>query len=238
MIGIGTKIEEVVKMDNNIINFFNKEKIDFCCNGYKNISDVADEKNIDPNELLEKIKRNIDFNNSTEETVVDLEDFKNLSLEDMIDSLIIDHHNKERDLLFEIDPLLNKILSVHYSNHGQDLMKLHYIFSDLKKELEEHFIKEEKQTFPLMLENKNPSIEIIKKIEDLESDHEKAGNLIKEMIDLTDWFTVPEDGCTTYRLTFDLLDKLVKDVFVHIFKENSIMFENYTESEKNNEKAN
>ena len=31
VISIETKIEEVVKMDNNIINFFNKEKIDFCC---------------------------------------------------------------------------------------------------------------------------------------------------------------------------------------------------------------
>ena len=30
MIGIDTKIEDLVKTDTNIIDFFNKEKIDFC----------------------------------------------------------------------------------------------------------------------------------------------------------------------------------------------------------------
>lgn len=111
-------------------------------------------------------------------------------------------------------------------------MKLHSLFSDLKKELEEHFILEEEETFPLMLENENPSPEIIKKVEDLEADHEKAGDLIKEMIELTNWFEAPADGCNTYKYTYDLLEKLVKDVFVHIFKENSIMFEMYAKREE------
>ena len=226
MINTKTKIEDIVKIDNKMMEFFNQEKIDFCCNGHKTIEEVAQEKKLDSNNLLKSIENNIEFDNSKKEGI-DLEDFKALSIEEMVDSLIIDHHKKERDLLFEIDPLLNKILSVHYSNHGQELMKLHSLFADLKKELEEHFIKEEEITFPLMLENKSPSPATIKKVEELESDHEKAGNIIKEMIDLTDWFTAPEDACNTYKYTFELLEKLVKDVFVHIFKENSIMFEKY-----------
>lgn len=226
MINTKTKIEDIVKIDSSMMEFFNKEKIDFCCNGHKTIEEVAQEKKLDSNNLLKSIEKNMDFDNSKKEGM-DLEDFKALSIEEMVDSLIIDHHKKERDLLFEIDPLLNKILSVHYSRHGQELMRLHSLFADLKKDLEEHFVKEEEITFPLMLENKNPSLETIKKVEELESDHEKAGNIIKEMIDLTDWFTAPEDACNTYKYTFELLEKLVKDVFVHIFKENSIMFEKY-----------
>ena len=210
-----------------MIDFFNKEKIDFCCNGHMTVEEVAKEKNIDANDLAKKLQGAIKSDNSDTEDIMNLDDFKNLDIKEMIYSLIIDHHKKERDLLFEIDPLLNKILSVHYSRHGQELMRLHSLFADLKKDLEEHFVKEEEITFPLMLENKNPSLETIKKVEELESDHEKAGNIIKEMIDLTDWFTAPEDACNTYKYTFELLEKLVKDVFVHIFKENSIMFEKY-----------
>ncbi|MCD1146538.1 DUF542 domain-containing protein [Peptoniphilus sp. KCTC 25270] len=232
MINTNTKIEDIVKLDNAIMDFFNKEKIDFCCNGHMTIEEVAGEKNISPQDLLEKIEKNMDANNFREKEGLDLEKFKDLSLKEMVASLIVDHHNKERDLLFEIDPLLNKILSVHYNHHGKELMKLHSLFADLKKELEEHFVKEEEVTFPLMLKNENPSPEIIKKVEDLEVDHEKAGSIIKEMIDLTSWFKVPEDGCNTYEYTFNLLEKLVKDVFVHIFKENSIMFEKYIESEE------
>ncbi|MDO5027630.1 MAG: DUF542 domain-containing protein [Bacillota bacterium] len=231
MINIDTRIEEIVKIDNKMMDFFNDQKIDFCCQGYKTIKEVAEDKAINPSKLLDLIGENIDLASKKEEAAaVDLEEFKAMTMEEMIDSIIIDHHQRERDLLFEIDPVLNKIFSVHYSHHGQELLKLHSLFADLKKELEEHFVKEEEVTFPLMLANKNPSQAIIKKVEDLETDHEKAGQIIKEMIDLTDWFKVPEDGCNTYSYTFELLEKLVKDVFVHIFKENSILFEKYKES--------
>ncbi len=230
MIGINTKIEDIVKTDNSMIDFFNKEKIDFCCNGHMTVEEVAKEKNIDANDLAKKIQGAIKSDNSDTEDIMNLDDFKNLDIKEMIDSLIIDHHKRERDLLFEIDPLLNKILSVHFTHHGEELMKLHSLFADLKKELEEHFVKEEEITFPLMLENESPSQEVIKKVEELETDHEEAGDIIKEMIELTDWFNPPEDACRTYVHTFNLLEKLVKDVFIHIFKENSIMFEKYREN--------
>lgn len=230
MIVINTKIEDIVKTDNSMIDFFNKEKIDFCCNGHMTVEEVAKEKNIDANDLAKKIQGAIKSDNSDTEGIMNLDDFKNLDIKEMIDSLIIDHHKRERDLLFEIDPLLNKILSVHFAHHGEELMKLHSLFADLKKELEEHFVKEEEITFPLMLENKSPSQEVIKKVEELETDHEEAGDIIKEMIELTDWFNPPEDACRTYVHTFNLLEKLVKDVFIHIFKENSIMFEKYREN--------
>lgn len=230
MIVINTKIEDIVKTDNSMIDFFNKEKIDFCCNGHMTVEEVAKEKNIDANDLAKKIQRAIKSDNSDTEDIINLDDFKNLDIKEMIDSLIIDHHKRERDLLFEIDPLLNKILSVHFAHHGEELMKLHSLFADLKKELEEHFVKEEEITFPLMLENESPSQEVIEKVEELETDHEAAGDIIKEMIELTDWFNPPEDACRTYVHTFNLLEKLVKDVFIHIFKENSIMFEKYREN--------
>lgn len=194
------------------------------------VEEVAKEKNIDANDLAKKIQGAIKSDNSDTEGIMNLDDFKNLDIKEMIDSLIIDHHKRERDLLFEIDPLLNKILSVHFAHHGEELMKLHSLFADLKKELEEHFVKEEEITFPLMLENESPSQEVIKKVEELETDHEEAGDIIKEMIELTDWFNPPEDACRTYVHTFNLLEKLVKDVFIHIFKENSIMFEKYREN--------
>lgn len=230
MIGINTKIEDLVKADTNMIDFFNKEKIDFCCNGHMTVEEVAKEKNIDANDLAKKIQGAIKSDNSDTEDIMNLDDFKNLDIKEMIDSLIIDHHKRERDLLFEIDPLLNKILSVHFAHHGEELMKLHSLFADLKKELEEHFVKEEEITFPLMLENESPSQEVIKKVEELETDHEEAGDIIKEMIELTDWFNPPEDACRTYVHTFNLLEKIVKDVFIHIFKENSMMFEKYREN--------
>lgn len=226
MITKNTKIEDIVKIDDRMMDFFNENRIDYCCNGYMTLEEVAETKNVDEETLLGSIEKQLDLLklDINTDSKISIDDFKKLSVEEMINSITDEHHVKEREMLFEIDKILNKILKVHFKNHGEELLKLHKMFGELKTELEEHFVKEEMITFPLMIENKNPSEDTIKKIEELESDHEKAGDIIKKMISLTDSFTVPEDGCKTYEKTFKELDKLTKDIFVHIFKENSILF--------------
>lgn len=239
MINSKTKIEEIVKIDSKMMEIFNRNKIDYCCNGHLTIEEVAKEKKMNPDDLIKLVEENIKYGGENQVDEYDnIEEFKSLDIDQMVDSIIKNHHEKERSLLFEIDPNLNKIMLVHYEHHGEELLKLHSLFEDLKKELEEHFVKEEKMTFPLMLENKNPNQEIIEKVHELETDHEKAGDLIKEMIDLTNWFEIPADGCNTYKFTFNKLETLVKDIFVHIFKENSILFKKFTESEEIDEKEN
>lgn len=226
MITLNTKIEDIVKNEVKMIEFFNKKRIDYCCNGFLTIDEVSKEKNIDPDDLINEIKNQLDFlhSNKHEQSNIDLDSFESLNVNLMIDSIIKQHHSKEREFLFIIDKLLNKILLVHFDNHGQELLKLHTLFGALKTELEEHFIKEEKITFPLIINNPNPDKDTLCQIESLERDHDKAGNLINSMIELTDYFTPPADACNTYKNTFETLNDLAKDVFVHIFKENSILF--------------
>lgn len=48
MLNLKTKLEDIVKEDNRIINFFNDERIDYCCHGYRTIEETAIEKNEDP----------------------------------------------------------------------------------------------------------------------------------------------------------------------------------------------
>lgn len=231
MIDKNTKIEDLVKEESKMMDYFNNKRIDYCCNGFFTIEEVAKEKNIETDKLVSDIKEQFKLFKSSGEskTGIDLEDFKKLNIKPMIDSILKDHHENERELLYSIDKSLNKILIVHFDSHGEELLELHKLFGALKTELEAHFVKEEKITFPLILEHSKPSQEIINQIDDLETEHEKAGDIIKEMIELTDDFTPPADGCNTYRKTFTDLNTLTKDVFIHIFKENSIMFEKYKE---------
>lgn len=59
------------------------------------------------------------------------------------------HHVTEREMMGQIDQLLNKILIVHYPHHGEELTRVHSLFSRAKADLEEHFAKEERLVFPL-----------------------------------------------------------------------------------------
>lgn len=149
-----------------------------------------------------------------------------MTIPQLIDYLMDTHHVKERQLLAEIDELINKVLVVHYEHHQEQLIPLHGLFSDLRKELQQHFAKEEKLVFPYMLEHfagdKN-----LNYVRALENEHEAAGELIKEITACTNNFTPPEDGCTSYRLVFQKLEELIKDVYLHIFIENSLLFEKY-----------
>lgn len=128
--------------------------------------------------------------------------------------------------MLELDSLINKIMVVHYENHANQLVELHKLFGNLKTELEEHFVKEEKLIFPLV-EDASPSQEIINYINELEADHDAAGEIIKSIQKVTNGFSAPQDACMTYRRTFDLLNDFVEDIFIHIFKENSILFPEY-----------
>ena len=53
--------------------------------------------------------------------------------------------------------------------------------------------------------------------------------MIKEMQRLTNDYTVPQDACVTYERTFNLIKEFTEDIFVHVFKENSIVFPEYEE---------
>lgn len=147
-----------------------------------------------------------------------------------MENIVDTHHDYTKRELKEIDALLSKILKVHFGHHGEELLKVHRLFGLLKIELEEHLIKEEENLFPLMKEyevtkDENVKREIDKFIKEIEDEHDKAGDILKELEKITRDFKAPEDACTSYRLTYDKIHSLEKDLFIHIYKENSVLFD-------------
>ena len=135
-------------------------------------------------------------------------------------------------LLKEIDPLMVKVFRVHFSHDPELLMKVHSLFGKLKCELEEHLLKEENILFPLMIKydqakDKEEKTEIEEDIRIIVNEHEAAGDILKELAEVTDDYKVPEWGCISFKLLYDYLHDLEKDLFIHIHKENNILFPRY-----------
>jgi regulator of cell morphogenesis and NO signaling len=61
-------------------------------------------------------------------------------------------------------------------------------------------------------------------LEVLESEHEKAGELMFEIEALTNNFTPPEDACASYRVLFQNLEGFQNDLHKHVHLENNILF--------------
>ncbi len=222
------KINDVVKAYPKSIEIFNDFHIDYCCGGNDTLEDAIKELGIEVKSFIEVLNKKLvnQENKSHENQTLDIDRLMKMSIQELINYIIDTHHLKERNLLAEIDELINKVFFVHYEHHQEQLIPLHTLFSDLRKELQQHFVKEEKLVFPYMLKNSrgDKSIDYVKSLED---EHDAAGNLIKEITACTNEFTAPEDGCASYRVLFQKLYELIKDVYIHIFIENSLLFKKY-----------
>ena len=214
MITKDMKIEEAVKQNPDIVDVLGECKIDFCCGGWEILSDAAVKSGLDPDELVARLNSYTRMDKAT-----DWRQALALAKNELIDYIVITHHRFEQQLLNEIEPLLAKILYVHYRSHKESLAPIYQTFMQLKGELMPHFAQEEKVDFPMAGQSENFDWS------DLRDDHEQVGELLKKLARLTNDFIPPEDACTTYRRAFAKLHELVDDIHLHVFLENSVLFE-------------
>ena len=180
----------------------------------------------DNEEIIEKL------NNEYEKFVKTNSEYKDWRKErptDLIRHIVQTHHEFTKKQIKEIDTILFKVLKVHFKLHSEELLKVHRYFGSLKTELEEHLVKEEEILFPLIekyekTRGDNILFEINQLTKGTEEEHEAAGNILKELENVTRDFEAPEGACTSFKLVYTKLHDLEKDLFIHIYLENSVLF--------------
>lgn len=221
-----TELGELVTFFPAITLRLNELHIDYCCQGDRSLESAITEAGLTLDFITEVQNAYSNYLARPDQG----QPVSELSDEELIDLILDTHHLSERALWKELDKLVNLIMLVHYE-HGKDLMlKIHRSFSQLKMELEEHFAKEEQELFPAMLkEDKTPEelAAIRSLISELEGEHDGAGKIIKGLIQVTNDFNPPEYACPTVKDVYQKLHELVDDVFLHIAKENSVLFKRY-----------
>lgn len=218
-------VGEIVTKFPKASDIFKSYRIDFCCGGNRPLIDAINEKNLSADEVLDKLNTLYDETVALNETRVDWE---NISDRELIDHIIHKHHSYLNEELPSLTPYVTRLLRVHGAAQPH-LAQIHRLFNELKVELEQHLIQEETEDFPLILEiEQNRTDENIAKlkkvVENLESDHNHAGDLLKEIREVTNNFTPPENACGTYRLVYQRLEDLESNMFEHIHLENNILF--------------
>ncbi|XZH06872.1 iron-sulfur cluster repair di-iron protein [Clostridium perfringens] len=220
---------EVVTVYPAVVKKFNDMELDYCCGGSKSLEVALKEKGVDVDKFVEDLNKEFNefkFENSQ------YVDWRGKSSEELISHIVETHHGETFRLLREIDPLMVKVFRVHFSHDPELLMKVHSLFGKLKCELEEHLLKEENILFPLMIKydkakDEKEKKEIEEDIRIIVNEHEAAGDILKELAEVTDDYKVPEWGCISFKLLYDYLHDLEKDLFIHIHKENNILFPRY-----------
>lgn len=207
---------------------FYKYNIDFCCGGDRPLSLAISTQGLEEKAIIEELNTKYQ---GFEENNEKFTDWAKESPSKLIEYVVNNHHAYLNVELPKISKLLLKILGVHGKHHGE-LFKVHRLFNNLRTELEEHLVKEEEFLFPLIIQYEKGKDEkvrsaALKLIDEIEQEHTGAGDIIKELREITDHYSTPKDGCGTFDLTYKKLLELEVDLFQHIHLENNILFNNF-----------
>lgn len=214
---------------------FKEYKVDYCCGGYRTVLEAAalEKYGFNEKEVIEKVNNLYEEyqKNSSKD-----KDYREVPTNELVDHIVNDHHGYLWAELPKISRLTTTILRVHGPNHPE-LAKVHKLFHTVKMELEGHLAKEESIQYPaiekfLASNSKNDLENAVNIIDELETEHTNAGEILRELREVTNDYALPEDACGTYEMTYSKLQEMEGDLFQHIHLENNILFPRLRELNK------
>ncbi len=218
-------VGELVREVPSRARVFESMKIDYCCGGKIPLADACAKKKIDPISVVEQLQQ-CDAKLADDRTV----DADAMSLTDLANHIESTHHAYLRAELPRLDFMTEKVARVHGDKEPR-LLQTRKAFVAIKAELEPHMMKEEKILFPMVrqLEASTERQElhcgsIANPIQQMEHEHDLAGDALAILNESTDGYTPPEWACNTYRAMLDSLSQLERDMHQHIHKENNVLF--------------
>lgn len=218
-------IRDTVVEDFRTAAVFQKYGLDFCCGGGVSIEAACRKKGIDVDVLAADLARSGEFGG------VDLPRFSSWSPDFLADYIEKNHHAWVRSAIPVLKQHAAKVAKVH-GGFRETLVEIDQKVQSMADELMVHMEREEKELFPLIRSYAlgNPEtrsedlLKIVSIIEEMESDHDDAGDVLREIRELADDFVPPPEACMTYKVLFSELEEFERDLHTHVHLENNLLF--------------
>lgn len=219
-------LAQIVNDNHKTAYVFEKYHLDFCCKGKRLLQQACEEIKVPVEQVIAELE------NITSDSKISV-DFDKMSLTQLANYIVLTHHDYIKRELPLIYSYLQKVSSKHGDRHPE-LLAVFNAFVELQEDLIQHVQKEEIILFPriMMVElysQDNSEVQMNRSylespIKVMEQEHENAGELLTQMRELSNDYSLPADACTTYRLTFAALQAFEMDMHQHIHLENNILF--------------
>ncbi len=230
-----TTIAEIIKKDIRTAEIFDKYGIDFCCGGRQLLKDACHNSRLQFDEIIFEIEKKI--NPNLPENI----DYASWEIDRLIYHIMEKHHNYVNHNISFLLNLSTKVSSVHGAKHPE-YIRIEILVKELAEDLRIHLKKEEDILFPYALRMVSakrlgidipfPSFETVQNpIAVMESEHDHAGTILKEISELTHLFTIPRDACNSVQLLFSKLKEFEDDLHIHVHLENNLVFPKLKELE-------
>lgn len=218
---------------------FEKFGIDYCCWGGQSIEQACRTANVRVDEVMKSIEAAARSAPASPEDRL----WQSESLADLIAYIKNRHHKYTREEIARLNPLFDKVCSVHEKRHPE-LLRMRDVFGGLAEELTGHMMKEEMVLFPyvIRLENAGTQKELVPSapfgtvrnpVAMMVHEHDSAGEALRALRNASRGYAPPVDACLSFKTLFNALTVFEADLHQHIHLENNILFPRAIEMEKN-----
>jgi regulator of cell morphogenesis and NO signaling len=200
---------------------FEALEIDYYCEGTRRLVDIIPEIKLNEQELLLKLQEAVSKS-------IGEKNWNEANYKELIDHIENTHHAYLKSELPELSTLVTELLQQHQKDYPE-LSKIYTLVRNVKRELESHMVKEEKDAFRLIRDYEADPSEakfkfLVRVIVALESEHDVSEKIMKELRQLTNHFTLPAECPASYLDLVKRLEHLDKDLAIHVHLENNILF--------------
>jgi regulator of cell morphogenesis and NO signaling len=217
-------VAQIVTKNIKTADVFKKHGIDFCCGGNVNLAKICERKGVKLQEIESDLERS--FSNAAT-----AHDYASWDLGFLIDFIVNTHHKYVVENVGLLLQYTNRVAEVHGVPHPK-VVRINELSHALVNELKPHLEKEEQILFPyikklLAIKAEGGKVEqkfVESPIAVMNQEHDAAGDILKEIAELSNNFNPPEGACNTYRAMYSKLEEFQNDLFQHIHLENNILF--------------
>jgi len=220
-------VAELVSEDISRAHIFKKYGIDFCCGGGITVSTAAERKGVNVAELCEELLHK-------PSTMASGLPYNKWTLSFLSDYIVNTHHTYVRESIVLLNDYATKVVRVHGAHHPV-LHEIKALYDQVAADLSQHMLKEERILFPYIKRMEEAKLNgadtpelpfgrIENPINMMHAEHELAGDLLKQIADLTMHYTPPEWACNTFKALYAKLQEFEEDLHIHVHLENNILF--------------
>jgi regulator of cell morphogenesis and NO signaling len=217
---LGTTLGALVSEAPDRAPVFDRLGLDYCCHGDRTLAEACGAQGLDVDVVVDALART--------RTDPAAAVWTTLGPAALADHVVEVHHRYLWDELGPLEELATKVDGVHGGRHAE-LHEVAALVRELRAELEPHMEKEERVLFPAihaLADGKRAFAfgSIDDPIRMMRVEHERAGEILDRLHEISDGFRAPDDGCASYRSLYRRLAGLETDTHLHVHKENGVLF--------------
>jgi regulator of cell morphogenesis and NO signaling len=230
-----TRVGDIVRENFNAASVLTRMKIDYCCGGNRTLEAACTESGADLEKVIWRLDRALKIQDHQTGYV------QSMPPDQLCDHIIRQHHGYVRNKIPVLTAGIEKLCNVHGQEHPE-LFRVKELFWVGTSNLIQHMQKEEMILFPYIKHMifcgkthspLNPPAfgSIVNPLQMLISEHEGEGERFRTISEITGSYSVPPDGCETFRITYGLMAEFEEDLHKHIHLENNVLFPEALEME-------